>query len=129
MSGPMKKSRGTPIVLGTTGTCPALERILLGAGQYDEAWLQQLIFDHPALLPVVDIEPGFGELVAVAREVPCGHGYIDNLYVTRAGEIVLVETKLWRNVQARREVVAQALDYVAALGHIPINRIPKRREF
>jgi hypothetical protein len=26
-------------------------------------------------------------------------------------------------------VVAQALDYVAALGHIPINRIPKRREF
>jgi hypothetical protein len=115
MSGPSRKSRGTPVIFGTAGARPVLEQIKLGAGQYDEAWLQQLIFDHPALLPVVDIEPGFGELVAVAREVPCGHGYIDNLYITRAGEIVLVETKLWRNVQARREVVAQALDYVAAL--------------
>lgn len=39
--------------------------------------------------------------------------------MTPAGEIVLVETKLWRNVQARREVVAQALDYVSALMRMP----------
>ena len=45
----------------------------------------------------------------------CGHGFIDNLFITPRGDIVLVETKLWRNPQARREVIAQALDYVAAL--------------
>jgi hypothetical protein len=63
-----------------------------------------LIHAHPAILPISDIELGLGHLIAVAREVPCGHGFIDNLYVTRAGNIVLVETKLWRNSHMRREV-------------------------
>lgn len=62
-----------------------------------------------------DIEPAFGELHSAGREISCGHGTIDNLFVTPEGEIVVVETKLWRNSQMRREVVAQALDYVAAL--------------
>lgn len=87
----------------------------MAAGEYTEAWLQQLAFDHPEVLPIADIEPGFGELCPIACEVPCGHGYIDNLYITPTGDLVLVEAKLWRNPQARREVVAQALDYVAAL--------------
>lgn len=103
------------MLIEADGGVGALERLVLGAGTMTEDWLQALIHDQPSLLPVSDIEPGFGELVAVAREVPCAHGFIDNLYVTPAGDLVLVETKLWRNVQARREVVAQALDYVAAL--------------
>lgn len=112
----MKKTYGTPAIIAPNATTAALlERIVLGAGIFDEDWLQKLIFDHPTLLPVHDIEPGFGDIVAVAREVPCGHGFIDNLYLTPTGDIVIVETKLWRNVQARREVVAQTLDYVAAL--------------
>ena len=111
----MKKRRGRPVVIGADGQQALLERVVLGAGTFNEDWLQALIHNHPSLLPVSDIEPGFGDLVPVAREVPCAHGYIDNLYVTPAGDLVLVETKLWRNVQARREVVAQALDYVAAL--------------
>ena len=112
----MKKTYGTPVILDADGWNPVLlERIVLGAGTHSEDWLQKLIFSRTELLPVHDIEPGFGDLVSVAREVPCGHGFIDNLYVTPVGDIVLVETKLWRNVQARREVVAQTLDYVAAL--------------
>jgi hypothetical protein len=39
----------------------------------------------------------------------------DNLYLSTGGYPVLVETKLWRNPQARREVVSQALDYVKDL--------------
>lgn len=92
-----------------------LERILLGSGNYDENWLQNLLHDQPDILPIGQIEPGFGAAVPVARELSCGHGYVDNLYVTPTGEIILVEAKLWSNPQARREVVAQALDYVAAL--------------
>ncbi len=111
----MKKSSGSPILICSGGDCPKLERIILGAGTHDEAWLQDLIYKHPQILPIAQIEPGFGRPLPVAREVACGHGYIDNLYLTPAGEIILVETKLWRNVQARREVVAQALDYVSAL--------------
>lgn len=111
----MARSRATPILIGSDNIRCQLERIHLGQGIFDESWLQELIHDHPAILPIPDIEPGFGEPIATAREVPCGHGFIDNLYLTPSGDIVLVETKLWRNNQMRREVVAQALDYVAAL--------------
>lgn len=114
-TGSMARARGIPFVIEGGGARQALERLQLGAGKYSEAWLQELIHDQPEILPVSQIEPGFGTLVPIAREVPCGHGYIDNLLLTPSGEIVLIETKLWANSQARREVVAQALDYVAAL--------------
>lgn len=113
------RSRSTPVSISGAGVAAPLERISLDKGAYNEAWLQALIHHHPLLLPVSDIEPGFGELIAVAQEIACNHGIIDNLYLTPSGEIVLVETKLWRNVQARREVVAQALDYVSALMRMP----------
>lgn len=111
----MQKSVGSPVLVNADGRSARLERVFLGAGTHNENWLQALIFDHPELLPVSQIEPAFGTVVPAAREVACGHGSIDNLYLTPSGEIVLVETKLWRNVQARREVVAQALDYVSSL--------------
>lgn len=111
----MARKFAHPILISRTNARCELQRVHLGAGIHDEKWLQALIHDHPAILPIADIEPGFGDLIPTAREVPCGHGFIDNLYLTPAGGIVLVETKLWRNSQMRREVVAQVLDYVAAL--------------
>lgn len=117
----MARSRAVPVLIGFDNVRNELERVRLGSGLFNEDWLQKLIHDHPTILPISDIEPGFGELVAAAREVPCGHGFIDNLYFTPAGDIVLVETKLWQNSQMRREVVAQALDYVAALTGMPFD--------
>lgn len=111
----MSRSQATPVLVTTDKSRTELQRIYLGQGVHDEEWLQALIHYHPAILPMADIEHGFGELIPAAREVPCGHGFIDNLYVTPSGDLVLVETKLWRNSQMRREVVAQALDYVAAI--------------
>lgn len=114
---PTRKAQGSPLLIGTDGSQHRLEPIgLTSIGAYNEAWLQALIHAHPGILPISQIEPSFGVPVAAAREVACGHGYIDNLFVTPAGDIIVVETKLWRNPQARREVIAQALDYVAALG-------------
>lgn len=48
-------------------------------------------------------------------ELETGSGPADLLYVTPTGQIVLVETKLWRNPEARRAVVAQILDYAKNL--------------
>jgi hypothetical protein len=42
-------------------------------------------------------------------------GYLDNLFVTQNGGLVLVEVKLWRNPEARRAAVAQAMEYAAAI--------------
>lgn len=88
-----------------------------GAGDrpYDESWLQELIRSHPDILPVAEIEPVFSPLAPVGREVMTDSGPIDNLFVSHRGYLVLVETKLWRNPEARREVVAQAIDYGSSL--------------
>lgn len=110
----LEAATGAPVLIRDDGQ-EVLERVRLGSGTYSEAWLQALIHEHPTCLPVAQIEPGFSLPVPAAREVASGHGFIDNVYLTPAGEIIIVETKLWANPQARREVVAQALDYAAAL--------------
>jgi hypothetical protein len=100
---------GTPVIVSSGST--KLERVDLttSIGAYDEAWLQKLLSDHPECLPIGEIEPGFEKLVAISRELPTRHGSIDNLFMTGAGDIVMVEAKLWRNSQARREVIGQAV--------------------
>lgn len=82
---------------------------------YNERWLQELLRQYPDILPVIEIEPIFYPLIPVGREVPLETGYIDNLFISPRGYLVLVETKLWRNPEAKREVVAQAIDYGGAL--------------
>jgi hypothetical protein len=82
---------------------------------YDEAWLQRLIHVHPALLPIEAIEPRLTEVVPICLELPVPSGYVDNLMLTPEGGIALVEAKLWRNPEARREVVGQVLDYAKDL--------------
>ena len=78
--------------------------------------MQALIHAHPAVLPVAEIDPVFANPVPICRELGTPAGPIDNLLVTPAGLPVLVECKLWRNPQARREVVGQILDYAKELG-------------
>jgi hypothetical protein len=96
-----------------TGTARLLEPLGLDRGeiQHDETWVQKLIFRFPQLLPLHEIEPGFSPIVPVCLELPTPAGNVDNLYITESGDLVIVECKLWRNPQARREVVAQVIDY------------------
>lgn len=95
-----------------------LERIKLtgnGDTQFSERWLQQLLFDHPESLPMRDIDSAIGPLVPICMELETGAGPADILYLTPLGKIVLVETKLYRNPEARRAVIAQILDYARAV--------------
>ena len=61
------------------------------------------------------IEPGIGQLVPVCMELPLPVGSVDNVFITPEGNLVLAEVKLWGNPEARRTVVAQALEYATAL--------------
>ncbi|MFM2125286.1 MAG: hypothetical protein RL328_1737 [Acidobacteriota bacterium] len=80
--------------------------------RYGEAWLQDLLMRHPSLLPVNQIEPAYEDMEPICRELPMSsEGFLDNLFVTTNGDLALVECKLWRNPEARREVVAQILGY------------------
>jgi len=82
---------------------------------YDEAWLQRLIMNYPSLLPVDQIEPAFANLVPICIELQTPSGFVDNLFVTPDGNLALVECKLWRNPEARREVIGQIIDYAKDL--------------
>ncbi len=85
------------------------------ASSFDELWLQQLIEKHPEIIPTSQLGGDYTPLICIGREVAVGSGentgYIDNLYITPSGMIVIVETKLFRNQEARRTVIAQIIDY------------------
>ena len=80
-----------------------------------EAYIQALVHEHPACLPIAEIDPMFSGPVAICTELNTLAGPIDNFMVTPSGLPVLVECKLWRNPEARREVVSQILDYAKEL--------------
>ena len=67
------------------------------------------------MLPMDQIEPDIGHLIPVCMELPVSVGAVDNLFITPGGNLVVVEVKLWGNPEARRKVVAQALEYATAL--------------
>jgi hypothetical protein len=97
---------GSAIQLASDDGAPAL---------HDEAWLRDLVFDHPELLPIEEIEPMLDPLVSACVELPMSAGNADNLFLNLNGGIALVECKLWRNPEARRKVVAQVIDYARCL--------------
>ena len=85
------------------------------AGSHDEKWLQHLIMRHPSLLPIDQIEPALTPLIPICTELPVGSGFLDNLLATPNGDLVLIECKLWRNPEARREVVGQIIHYASEM--------------
>jgi hypothetical protein len=92
-------------------------------GGFDEAWLQEALRRCPDVLPVEEFGPVFHPLISIGREMPTEVGSIDNLFMSHAGYLVLVETKLWRNPEAKREVVAQLIDYAIALSKLTYEKL------
>jgi len=116
----MNKQHTCPLIIEGTPSSQntqKLEKVNLGLNQsvdgklYDEDWIQNLIHNNPSILPVEELESAFFPLYPVCRELETPAGYLDNLFVSENGSLTLVECKLWRNPEARREVVGQALDY------------------
>ena len=109
-----KRRGGQPLIVAD-GQVKRLDRVPFLTTSFNEDWIQQLIHDQPALLPVDEIDGSFAPLIPIGREVTTGVGSIDNLFISPDGQLTIVETKLWRNPEARREVVGQILDYAKEL--------------
>ena len=87
--------------------------------------LERQTFDNEKLLQ--DILEKFPEVVAldelgvyepfvvIGREVTTPAGYIDVLCMDGEGVLTVIETKLARNSQIRREVIGQIFEYVAQI--------------
>jgi hypothetical protein len=112
--------KAKPLWIRSDGRADRLERADLhatGAGAYDEAWLQDLLYLYPDAIPVAEIDDAYSPLISLARELDTPAGPIDVLYITPTGRVAVLEAKLWRNPEARRKVVAQILDYAKELSH------------
>lgn len=87
----------------------------LGENSVTEAEIQAFVQAHATSLPIREIDPAFVNPVPICTELNTPAGPIDNFMVTASGLPVLVECKLWRNPEGRREVVGQILDYAKEL--------------
>ncbi len=88
---------------------------------FNENWLQQLLHKHPDILPLDQFGKAFTPAISVGREI----ANIDNLFVSPSGLITIVETKLWRNPDGHRTVVAQILEYAKTLSQWTYHELDK----
>ena len=114
---------------GGDGAPEVLERLPLGAGVsggVDETTLQDLLFRYPETLPIAAIDPACSGAVPICTELWLPAGRADALYINALGRLTLVEFKLWRNPQARREVIGQILDYAKDLASCSYEDLQRR---
>ena len=126
-------AHGTPAYIANINarTSPELlTPISLSRGDehsFQEDYLQTLLDNTPQLLPVRDFYRTVTALYSLGREIPVDlgkkQGYIDNLFVTNDAHLVLVETKLHRNPEGIREVVAQTFQYGAAINSMSLMQL------
>ena len=107
---------GNFVLFDDAGKLEKGEQVYLGEMKgKNEAWLRDMLFENPEIIPTDDIDSTFGPLVPLCKELRTDAGQIDALFINERGRLTIVECKLWKNPQARREVVAQTLHYVSAL--------------
>ena len=113
------RNDGVPFYLPKEGKGSPLQRIHLTEKAFRENFLQIQLHAHPEILPVRKWNPLFAPLVSLGKEIMG----IDNLFISPEGYLTLVETKLWRNPQAVREVLAQILDYASRLVTLSVEEL------
>jgi len=107
---------GDFVLFEELGKLEKAERVFLGdVKDKDEGWLRDTLFDYPEIIPTNEIDSAFGPLVPLCKELRTDAGPIDAVFINERGRLTILECKLWKNPQARREVVAQTLHYVSAL--------------
>jgi hypothetical protein len=112
----LERQHSVPILLSSGGAQPLKPIAERGGGDaVSEASIKALVHQHPARLPIAEIDAMFSGAVPICTELDTPAGAIDNFLVTPSGLPVLVECKLWRNPEARRVVVSQILDYAKEL--------------
>lgn len=79
----------------------------------EEEYLQNYVHNNPEVLPLDELKDNL-RLLILAREFNTASGPIDALGIDLDGEIYIIEAKLNKNAD-RRRIIAQALDYGAAL--------------
>ncbi len=78
-----------------------------------EERLQEYVYQKPDILPLYELKEDI-RLLILAKELPADSGSMDAFGTDKDGDIYIIETKLYKNSD-KRQVIAQVLDYGAAL--------------
>ena len=66
----------------------------------------KIIHENPQLYPIENPLNNDLKIISLGREINTGVGKIDILLLTSDAELIIVETKLWRNPEKSRTVLA-----------------------
>ncbi len=83
----------------------------------EEETFQDQIEAHPEVIPISELNPTATVAIPIGREVSTSVGPLDLLFLDDTGRLVVIETKLIQNQEARREVIAQLLEYGSRTTH------------
>jgi hypothetical protein len=87
--------------------------------------LELVLVGCPSLV-VRDEEEATAPVKFVARQVKLEAGELDILLVDGTGLPIVVEVKLKKNGESRREVVAQAIDYISSLTELTVDELDRQ---
>ncbi|MDZ4818324.1 MAG: DUF4268 domain-containing protein [Planctomycetota bacterium] len=122
----MTSSFCRPLLVRADGTSATLAPIPLSqkdGWNYSEEWLQRLLYLHPEILPIAEIDNSYSGPIPLCMEMDTPAGPIDAVYITPSGRLILLEAKLWRNPEARRKVIGQILDYAKEISQWSYSRL------
>lgn len=111
---------GNAILITNSNEKQRFHRLSIGAGgDFDEKWLQERIFEDISIIKVSNPDYDKIKLIPLCREFSMHDSirnvYLDILAITETGKLILIECKLWKNPQARREVLAQIIEYATLM--------------
>lgn len=86
----------------------------------NEAELQEILADNPLLL-VNETDPPIA-LIQTEFNLP-NTGKADILYIDSDGLPIVVEVKLAKNAESRREIVAQIFDYISSITQFTVDEL------
>ncbi len=81
----------------------------------EEERFESILESWPNALPIKEINPLAKVAVPIGRQVTVGTNSLDLLFLDDTGTLLVIECKLVQNPEARREVVAQLMEYAQAI--------------
>ena len=102
---------GQALLINAEDNKVLLDRFDPRKSEITEEFIQNIIYEYPQILPLNEISSMYKSVHAIGKEFPVKSGSIDVVLMSSQGNPIIVETKLWKNPEAKREVIAQVMDY------------------
>jgi hypothetical protein len=100
-----------------------LKKLLISESFLDERELEDILAEKPQLM----IDEGEPDVLLLKRQVTFeGTGTADLLLIDSDGLPMVVEVKLRRNSESRRQVVGQVFDYVSSLTLLTVDELDQK---